>query len=1057
MGGRAVAVARLRAESGLAISCALLVMLVVLALAGLNGLDRESRTEGLRQRVGSLPPTQQAVEVTTAAGPPMTSAGPADGSQDAVLRENVAAALPGVPLTVWASARTSQTPVLAPQVAGAGTVVVASYDDLPALAELVAGDWPQGSAADQATMQADAAESLGVDVGESVEVALAAGTRLTVVGTWRIRPGMQGAVAGSVLETTGRLTGNTVGPLVPADPGLLEQPQRVWRIHPDSGRLDLGSVRALAAGLPGLEDRITRDPRLPAADVSEELRDALEPVERQATRTSVIGQVALALVTTAAVGALLVVGRLLAQRRAGQLALLRARGAAWRQVAGWTVLELVALSAPALLLAGVVAATGWRREAGVMAWCALAAVVVLAAPTLLASRRWQAVQRASGAGGRAAAVRWGVELVVLAGAAVALWLARGGPQLMREPAGRPAGLDPMVALAPALTLLAGALVTARVVVLVSAAAARTLSRRQSPAALLAAWQLSRSPGHHVVVVVLLVLLVGSGVVVAGERSTRSAQQARQAELQVGADIRVLASSPTGPGHEAAVDLAAALGQVEGVSAVTAVGVQPASSSAGKLSLVSVTSEPDAVARRVDGPPPGAAAGATVDITYTAEVDSEPVETPSADVPPGSVPTIPGPVTLRLTTWWLSTQGYSISRDLDSLLVATEPGARTSVQGTAQVRLPDLPGDETLARWHLAALDVRAEHANEVDRSVTVRLDEVVDPAEGPVRGSAPDETRWRAVALPGEVDAASSVGETLPAVVMPLSSLLATSQVRLVAGAEDGALSGADPVPAVAVTAELAAALGVGVGSTVQVRRTTGTKFAVAQVRGAVPGTPGPAMVVDARTLALADLAAGRDPDPHEQWQLTLTAAVEAAGDSAPVTAAVMSTAAAQGVPVEVQDRRDVLRRLTQDPLSRGSSRLLVVAGIAVALLALAGVSAAAASAARLGRRDEAVLAVLGADRRQQRRAGMVRGLLLAVLCAVAGAGTGVLVVLVGGPSLVADSSALGAAVPVRAQIPWGVVALIASGGMLLATATTVARGWSPGRGLAAGVREEAL
>ncbi len=1059
MGARALVMARLRAESGLTLSCALLVTLVSLALAGLAGLDHGSRTDGLRQRVGALPPSQQAVTVTTVDSGPMTAAGPADGIQDSVLREDVAASLPGVPLTVWASARTGQKAVSAPQVPGAGTVVLTAYQDLPALAELVEGSWPQGTAAGQATIQADAAEHLGVDVGDSVQVELASTTSLTVVGTWRIRPQLQGAVAGSALETTGRQTANTVGPLVPADATLLESPQRVWRILPDSAQLDLGSLRALASGLPGLEDRVVRDPRLPAADVSEELRKALEPVVRQATRTSAAGQVAMALVTMAAVAALLVVGRLLAQRRAGHTALLRARGAAWRQVAGWTALELMVLCTPALLLAGVVATTGRRREAVVAALCTLAAGFVLAVPLLLVSRRWQAVQRASGGGGRVVAARWGLELVVLAAATVALWqLRQNGSLVTRGSAVRAAGLDPVVALAPALALLAGALVAARLVVPVSAAAARALSRRQSPAALLAAWQLSRAPGPHVVTVVLLVLLVGSGVLVAGERSTRSAQQTRQADLQVGADVRVRASSPTGPSREAAVELAAALGRVQGVSAVRAVGVQSASTPAGRLSLVSMTSEPDAAGggRGPAGAPvPGAPGGDIVDVRFTVEVDSDPVEAAPAHLPPGSVPSVPGPVSLRLGTWWLSPQGYAVSRDLETVLVPTEPGARTSVQRVVQVPLPDLPGDATQARWQLVSLDVLAERAPEIVQTATVRLDEVSDASGGPVRGTG--QTRWRTVALPGEGDQASSVGDALPAVVVPLPSQVATSSTRVLADLQDGPLT-ATTAPAVAITQELAGALGVDVGEDVQVRRITETTVSVAEVRGPVPGMPGPAMVVDAWALAVADLAAGRDPDPHEQWQLTLgPSAVEAAGGSASVASAATRTAQARGVPVQVQDRHEVLRGLAQDPAGRGSSRLLLVAGFVVALLALGGVLAGAASAAQQGRRDEALLAVIGADRGQRRRAAVVRGLLLATLIGVAGAGTGALVVLVCGPALVADSSSLETAGPAQAQIPWGTVALVAGFGMLLTTATTVVRGSAPGRRPTAGLREEAL
>ena len=91
MGGGTLVLARLRAAGGLAIACSVLITLVAVVLVGLVSLDRGSRTDGLRQRLTSLPAEQQVVTVTVRSDEALTEAGPADGAQDEVHARGITA------------------------------------------------------------------------------------------------------------------------------------------------------------------------------------------------------------------------------------------------------------------------------------------------------------------------------------------------------------------------------------------------------------------------------------------------------------------------------------------------------------------------------------------------------------------------------------------------------------------------------------------------------------------------------------------------------------------------------------------------------------------------------------------------------------------------------------------------------------------------------------------------------------------------------------------------------------------------------------------------------
>ena len=1038
MDGRRLALARLRDDLPLSVACALLLVLVACGVAGLLALDAQARDAAVRTRIAQLAPERASLTVGTSTSDPVPAEGVASGQEDRAVRDDVAGALGDLPVTVRAAARSDQLTVTDPVVAGATDVVLLVAQDLPDLADLVDGGWAAGD--DEVAVQADAATSLGLAVGDRLTVTGPDGAPLdlAVSGTWRVRDAAGAAVGGDPLVLTGRQSASAVGPLVPADAALLGDATRTWWVSPDVERLDLEGARRLPGAVQSLVGTVRADPRLPAARTSPGLTDDLTEVVRAAGAAGATGRVVLLLVAVTALTAVLVVASLLVQRRAGHTALLRARGASWPQVVRSTVIETALLVLPALVVAGALAAAvpALRSSAGALVVCALVAAVVLALPAVLAARRWEAV-RENASGRRFAAARAGGELVVVAGAVLSLWqLRRQGGVTTVQDGGLLERTDLVVVAAPVLGLLAGALVAARLVQPVAAVAARALARRRSLPALVAAWQTSRAPGPYAVAVLLLVVLVGTGVLVAGTSATRDAETRRVAQQQTGADVRVVTDRPVGANPAESVAVAAALTGTDGVAAVRGVLVEQASTSAGPVQVVARTSDPAAVQ---DGAGPVVATAGTVEITWTVEVLSRattPGVRPGDELQPFATDS-----QVVASTWWLSRSGYPLRLEVGSTTLTGVLGEMVSrsEQGTVELPAPPAGPDDA---WRLVAVDVAAAGLGGSDQSVTVQVTGLSGP-DGPVD---PAGGRWSGQ---GTTASAQAVASDLPGLVLEVPFLWAP-RVTARALAVDVSAAGVSPVTA-SVTRGLLRASGVEVGERLLVRRVLALDVTVGAAVPDVDGVPGDVVVVDQRTLAQKDLAAGRDPAAPGQWEVDL---VDGGGRDA-AAARVADAATGTGLPVRVVDREGLAAELAADPLSAGALRTGLLGGAVVLLLALTGLVAGGAVSARRRLRDDTVLAVLGADARQQRRADLVRTLLVGALAVVAGLGTGYVVLLLTGPALVGDPTALGRPAGVAARLPLVAVAAVALLGAALSAVPALVRDPGARTGVAARMRFE--
>ncbi|GGY97141.1 ABC transporter permease [Streptomyces poonensis] len=366
------------------------------------------------------------------------------------------------------------------------------------------------------------------------------------------------------------LSFTTYGPLL-ADPSVLSSGRTSagptgWVARADHRALTterLGALRdAAARGLAGLRED-------PALGGGQQVTTALPAVLDQFSRSLLVARstllvFAVQLVLVAA-GALLLVGRLLGAERAAQTDLLRARGGSRRRITALAWAEALVLVVPAAacapLLAGPLARLleehsalgrlGLRLDGTVTPalWlvCGLVALGCAAAivPGVGTGRR-----------GRSKALpaflRAGADIGLLAVAAVAYWqLSRqastaGGGVLGTDADGR-LGIDPVLAAAPALALLAGTVLVLRLVPVAARLGERRAARGRSLSAALTAWQFGRRPRQGAGPALLLVLAVALGVLAVGQSSSWDRSQRDQADFLAGASVRVLAYGAAAPG------------------------------------------------------------------------------------------------------------------------------------------------------------------------------------------------------------------------------------------------------------------------------------------------------------------------------------------------------------------------------------------------------------------------------------------------------------------------------------------------------------------------------
>lgn len=606
---RAIALPRLRAQPGVLVAVVVSVLVATTLLATGPVLSTALAEAGLRARLEQAAADEIGVEVEvrTAAS---RSAAAAVAAAEAV--QLALGPLVGVPDVLVRTGTVRIEGTAGDLVAIVGGVDVATPlpgDDRAPPEPLFVVDGATVAADGTVPVRLHPAALARLDAAVGDELQVVGGARLTVVGTvaaadpadprwWADAQWRDGVARGQSFTT--------VGPLVPADGPVAGRAGVI--VGEDDPRVVV-TVRALPpaadvrpAVLSTLLDRAATLP----GEVRRALAGVVDPGEdRWTVATPIVGTAAatsvqlgstrasvLAIVVQVAVLALYALGlagRLLRSGRDVETMLLRARGATPAQLGVAALVEGLVVVLPVVAVAPYTAVWVTRvlggldvvEGAGLVlaprpSFAALAAAGVAAVaclgllvwPAVTAARRTYATARGARGRRRVTTVvqTAGIDLALVAVAALGVWQLRAAGSPVAPGSATPdVGVDLVLVVAPALGLLAGALLVLRLVPVLARLGERLVARRRGLVASLSGWQVARRPDAVSRPTLLLVLGVAIGVLVTTYATTWQVSQRDQAEATVGADAVAVADRSAGslPPAETATALAA----VDGVAAV----------------------------------------------------------------------------------------------------------------------------------------------------------------------------------------------------------------------------------------------------------------------------------------------------------------------------------------------------------------------------------------------------------------------------------------------------------------------------------------------------------
>ncbi|CAL9561039.1 hypothetical protein SUDANB126_04639 [Streptomyces sp. enrichment culture] len=765
----------------------------------------------------------------------------------------------------------------------------------------------------------------------------------------------------------------------------------------DTGRIDAlrEAVRRGTAALPGdeaLGGTATAASALPAV---------LDRVERSLlVSRSTLLVIALQLVLLAGC-ALLLVARLLGAERAAETRLLRARGGSRARVARLAALEALLLAVPAAAcapllagpLAGLLAGRGplarigldpdtsvgsvagrgavWLVAAGVALGCALAVTVPAFTSSFAAGR----------ARPLPGAVRAGADIGLLVVAAVAYW------QLSRRPSGvvgRDLGVDPLLVAAPALALLAGTVLTLRLLPPVARLAERRAAAGRGLPGAMAGWRFSRRPMRGAGPVLLLVLAVALGVLAIGQGSSWERSQDDQADFRAGARVRVTAAGEVEFGRTQAY---AAVPGVRRAAPAVRTTVPLAGGRTGTVLALDTAHAADTVLMRsdlaaepvralpADLAPKGGTAGVrvpagTARLALTARIRGADTR-PAVDVGATLEDSHGTPYELPLGPLRADGRTHTLTLDLGALAEAP-PGALTLTGLRLDLYQPaGRPEDH---RFTVTALTAAA--ADGRDRRLPLPAGwrpSAHDGSEVPPPDGSAGPARPRVTSADPLTVAYGTghVPEDLSWQASPLTVRLRVAQraaPEVAAVATDRYLASAGARPGQRVDVRIG-------GSTVPVRIVRAVRELPSVPSGGADD--GGALLVDLRSVNRVLRARhGEGVAPTEWWLAT------APGASARVAEALRGRPDVD--PSQVVVRDEIAEELRDDPFGAGPGAVFGAAALAAAALTAVGFAASAAGSLRERSAEFAVLRALGASRRRLARVvvvehGVLVGLALAV------------------------------------------------------------------------------
>jgi hypothetical protein len=1007
---------RARAARSLLLAAAGVTLIATALLTSLTAYSREVITAGARGAVAQAAPDERSVLVRGSAGRT-----PADLlARDAAVRAEFAGRLGDRRATVSAAGYATGRQFSGPTgdaVPDAGGIVFASVmflDALPEHAVLTSGQWPRpGAGTTQTALAESVAGVLGLTTGDRVPITDRRDDKVSTVvvsGVWRPRDARDPywQLVPDLATGVSPLSA-TYGPLVvdraDFDARFASNASAAWLAELDLDDADQAGLTRIGTTVTAL---VTELPERTGLGTSALVSTRFDQLRGRLARADLVGRSALVtpvlLVLILSGLALVLVAALLIEHRRGESALLRARGAARLQLAGLSAREALLVVLPAaavspLLTAGAMQLAGragtpavgvpadfwpdpllWLVAGLAAAGCGAAIVL----PALRAGGTYvDDLAAQSRPSRRSVAQRLGVD-VVLAALAVLGWfqLQQYASPLAGADAGGGLGIDPFLAAAPTLGVLAGATLALRLLPPIARLAERFVDRRPWTGTLFGMWQAGRRP--HAGPVLLLALAVAAGTVAWCLASTSARSVGDQADNEVGADVRAVETGGVAPAGRLA-ELTALPGADRVLPAWReSLRAGPDSGSAELIALDAATAGP--VVKVRDDLFPGGAAGLFEALGH------DRVTAPLIDLPAGA----------RRLTGRVDTAGFP--GNLQTSAVFSDPAGvdlRVPLRpGEFAVPLPAsarplrlagflIGGDgvfDPSARWQVSELAVDGER---------VRLD---GGWQAVGRTAAQQKPQLEAGVLSSPVGL-SDTGSVQFAVMRPAS---------------DG------PVPIVA-TPEALSRLRLKAGQTAALQISgADVRVRVVATMPAVPGTiDTSALIADLgslRTVLLHRHGIQRGP---QEWWLDADAAT------------AREVSAVPGL--RVLDRRELAAASSGDAFGVGARTALFAAALGALLLAAVGITVDVRTTARRRVAELAVLHTLGAGSRLLARSIMVEQAFLA--------GIGVLVGLVVGIGVAATMAPLLILTPAaRRPVPLPLLEIdwprtIGTAGLLLALA----------------------
>ena len=781
----------------------------------------------------------------------------------------------------------------------------------------------------------------------------------------------------------------TYGPLIVSQAAFgtaLTMSSGSWAGQPDMTAFSDSDLNPIAANLTNLSKSLPTASFLDGAQLTTSLPSVLSGADSDLVVARSVLVISALQLLVLAIAALLAVARLLAAQRESESALLVARGATRSQLTRLTAAEVVPLSAlvsiagavAGIWLASALASAGPLGTAGIQlagrpgswsdATAAALVVAVIAVAALLAPGATPSPTAARVRRGRQAMVagvaRAGLDIALVVLAVLAGWQLR---QYSAAGNGGTAGIDPVLALAPALALAAGSVAALRLLPLAARTTDRLAARGKGLVTSLAGWQFSRMPIRQGSAALLLIMAVAAGTLALAQHESWTRSASDQAIFATGGDVQVNLPDQLEPGgvgavtdargvtHSLAVaaDIQASPGEMVAVDSARAPQVARLRGDESRLPAASlfraITPSGGLPGAVLPAPQPGARTG-TIRLTAALGLHL-PVSTRDSRALAAQL----GPVTVTLTILDATGSAYQVAA---GTLVA---------DGLPHLLVGSLGGNQ--ARYPLRVAAITATYLMPLRAAPSLTLTVSGLPLAGWTGdASSPALDDFQAsqglplpIAPPGRVSAhvtsraatftfSSGYGqETTGGVPAPPATAIPAQLVLLPAAAR------VTTIPAIA-TGAFMDANGAVIGSVVPVS-IEGEEVSlrvVAEVTSFPTVTaPGGALITDLGSVQEYLARQSAPPLPVTQWWL-------ATADGSVPPALTASVPAG----TDVTSAAGLATAVTSDPLSAAPQLALLAMAAAAALLAITGFWVSIAADVRQRRTEAALLAALGVTRR---------------------------------------------------------------------------------------------